>query len=50
MEITVPGRMPQEPAVGEATTLPMEALYSDTARARPMDRVRKPPVIPPLWA
>ena len=42
--------MPQDPAVGEATTLPMAALYSETARARAMERLRKPPVIPPVWA
>lgn len=50
IETTVPGRMPQEPAVGDATTFPIAALYSDTARALAMERFIKPPMIPPSWA
>ena len=50
MDTTVPGRIPQEPAVGAATILPMAALYSATATARAMARLRNAPVMPPLWA
>ena len=35
-ERTVPGIIPQEPAVGAATIFPIAALHSDVARARAM--------------
>ena len=50
METMVPGKMPQDPAVGAATTLPMAALYSETAMARAIARLRNVPVIPPRSA
>ena len=37
-------------AVGAATTLPMAALYSETAMARAIARLRNAPVIPPCSA
>ena len=36
--------------MGDATTFPIAALYSDTARALAMERFIKPPMIPPSWA
>ena len=46
-DATVPGNIPQEPAVGAATMRPMAALFSLTASARAMERPTKPPQMPP---
>ena len=43
IEIRQPGIIPQEPAVGAATILPMAALHPDTDRALDMAPARKGP-------
>ena len=47
METRQPGRIPQEPAVGVATILPIAALQLDTHIALPMAFVKKIPESPP---
>ena len=47
MEIKQPGRMPQLPAVGDATILPIAALQPDTAKALLNARVINEPHSPP---
>ena len=47
---TAPGRMPQDPAVGAATILPMAALHSEVATARAMASLTKLPQMPPVRA
>ena len=49
-DTTVPGSMPQEPAVGAATILPIAALFSLTASALAIARLTNPPQMPPCEA
>ena len=50
MVITAPGRMPQLPAVGLATILPIAALHSATDMAVAIACVANAPDTPPVRA